>query len=46
MRERDEARRRRDYGRADAIRVELAQRGIELRDTPNGTVWKRSPGAG
>lgn len=42
VRERYEARRRRDYDRADAIRVELTQRGIELRDTPNGTVWRHS----
>ena len=45
VREREAARRRRDYDRADAIRAELAKRGIELRDTPNGTVWKRSAGA-
>ena len=42
VREREAARRRRDYDRADAIRTELTKRGIELRDTPNGTVWKRS----
>ena len=42
VREREEARQRRDYERADAIRAELTKRGIELRDTPNGTVWKRS----
>lgn len=43
VREREEARRRRDYGRADEIRAQLAQRGIELRDTAAGTVWRRSP---
>ena len=32
VRERDEARRRRDFARADAIRTRLAAQGIELRD--------------
>ena len=42
IQEREAARRRRDFDRADAIRAELAERGIELRDTPAGTVWHRS----
>lgn len=42
IREREEARRNRDYRRADEIRAQLAQRGIELRDTANGTVWRRA----
>lgn len=42
VREREAARRRRDYRRADEIRAQLAQRGIELRDTPTGTVWRRT----
>ena len=41
VREREAARRRRDFDRADAIRAELTERGIELRDTPTGTVWHR-----
>ena len=40
--ERQEARRRRDFGRADEIRVELANRGIILEDTKDGVRWKRS----
>ncbi len=40
IRERTEARRRRDFSRADAIRAELHSRGIVLEDTPSGTRWK------
>jgi len=39
--ERQEARRRRDFGRADEIRYELASRGIILEDTKDGVRWKR-----
>jgi len=39
--ERLEARRRRDFGRADEIRDELASRGIILEDTKDGVRWKR-----
>jgi len=39
--ERQEARRRRDFGRADEIRIELASRGIILEDTKDGVRWKR-----
>jgi cysteinyl-tRNA synthetase len=39
--ERQEARRRRDFGRADEIRDELAGRGIVLEDTKDGVRWKR-----
>ena len=39
--ERQEARRRRDFARADDIRVELANRGIILEDTKDGVRWKR-----
>jgi cysteinyl-tRNA synthetase len=38
---RQEARRRRDFGRADEIRIELANRGIILEDTKDGVRWKR-----
>jgi cysteinyl-tRNA synthetase len=39
--ERQEARRRRDFHRADEIRGELADRGIILEDTKDGVRWKR-----
>ena len=39
--ERQEARRRREFGRADEIRDELASRGIILEDTKDGVRWKR-----
>ena len=39
--ERQEARRRRDFARADEIRDELACRGIILEDTKDGGRWKR-----
>ena len=37
---RREARGRRDFAAADAIRAELDGRGIELKDTPQGTSWR------
>jgi cysteinyl-tRNA synthetase len=39
--QRQEARRRRDFGRADEIRDELARRGIVLEDTKDGVRWRR-----
>ena len=39
--ERQEARRRRDWARADEIRDELANRSIILEDTRDGVRWKR-----
>ncbi len=41
LNDRQEARRRRDFGRADEIRRELADRGIILEDTKDGVRWKR-----
>ena len=38
--ERQEARHRRDFARADEIRDELAERGITLEDTKDGVRWK------
>jgi cysteinyl-tRNA synthetase len=40
--ERNEARRRKDFTRADEIRKALAENGIILEDRPDGTTrWKR-----
>ena len=40
--ERQAARSARDYATADRIRDELAEEGIELEDTPAGTIWRRA----
>ncbi|GGJ01262.1 cysteine--tRNA ligase [Alicyclobacillus cellulosilyticus] len=37
--ERAQARRAKDYARADAIRAELEARGVVVEDTPQGTRW-------
>jgi cysteinyl-tRNA synthetase len=39
--ERNEARTAKDWGRADEIRDQLSEMGIELVDGPDGTTWKR-----
>ena len=39
--ERQEARHRRDFARADEVRNQLAERGIILEDTKDGVRWKR-----
>ena len=38
---RQDARKRRDFAASDAIRDELASRGILLEDTPQGVRWRR-----
>ena len=39
--ERQQARRDRDFGKADAARARLEAMGIVLEDTPKGTRWRR-----
>jgi cysteinyl-tRNA synthetase len=39
---RDDARDRKDWAEADRIRDELKERGIQLEDTAQGTVWRRA----
>ncbi len=39
---RSEAKASKDFARADAIRDELAARGIVVEDTPTGTIWYRA----
>lgn len=39
--QRQEARKAKDFARADAIRSELLEKGIALEDTREGVKWKR-----
>jgi cysteinyl-tRNA synthetase len=39
--ERAEAKKAKNYGRADEIRQALKDRGIILEDSPSGTTWRR-----
>ncbi len=41
IKEREEARKRRDFKKADEIRDKLKSMGIVLMDTKDGTIWKR-----
>ncbi|TVQ19401.1 MAG: cysteine--tRNA ligase [Spirochaetaceae bacterium] len=41
IREREQARRDRDYAAADRIRDRLRAAGVRIEDGPDGTVWKR-----
>ena len=38
--ERNEARSSKDFNKADQIRDKLTELGIEIEDTPNGTIWR------
>jgi len=42
--ERNAAKKAKDYAKADTIRQDLDAQGIELRDTPEGTVWRVKTG--
>ena len=41
--ERSKAKKAKNFEKADAIRKELLEKGVELRDTPEGTTWKFKP---
>jgi len=43
IRQREEARKNKDWKRADQVRDELAKQGIKVVDTPTGPSWKREP---
>jgi cysteinyl-tRNA synthetase len=40
--ERGEARRAKDFARADRLREQLRAAGVEIMDTPQGTTWRRA----
>jgi cysteinyl-tRNA synthetase len=40
LQERAEARRKKDFARADAIRQQLSQMGVSIKDGPSGTTWE------
>ena len=42
IRQRVEAKKAKDYARADAIRAELAEKGVTLTDTSAGTKWTKA----
>jgi cysteinyl-tRNA synthetase len=37
------ARAAKDYAAADAVRIELEEKGVTLMDTPEGTTWRPCP---
>ena len=41
IKERNAARKNKEWDKADKVRLKLDQMGIVLEDTPNGTVWKK-----
>ena len=41
IKERNDARKNKDFARADEIRDNLKEMGIEIEDTRSGTTWKR-----
>jgi len=40
--DRETARNDKDFAESDRLRVELEQQGIQLEDTPGGTIWRRA----
>ena len=38
--ERTKARESKDFQKADEIREKLSEKGIEIEDTPDGTIWR------
>ncbi len=42
IKQRESARESKDWAQSDAIRDRLKEQGIEVRDTPRGTIWSRT----
>lgn len=42
IKQREEARKNKDFKKSDDIRDDLLKKGIVLEDTPNGTIWKKA----
>lgn len=42
IREREEARANKDWAKSDELRDLLKEQGLEVKDTPNGTIWSRT----
>ena len=42
IRERAEAKKNKNYARADEIRAELAEKGVTLKDSKEGTSWTKA----
>jgi cysteinyl-tRNA synthetase len=40
--ERSQAKKDKDFARADAVRAQLKEMGIVIEDGPSGTVWRKS----
>jgi len=40
--EREEARKAQDWAKADHLRKQLQEQGVEINDTPNGPIWSRN----
>ncbi len=41
IKNREDAREAKDWAKSDELRDELKEQGIEVKDTPNGTIWSR-----
>ena len=42
IKERNEARRNKNFDMADSIREQLKVKGVEIEDTPDGTIWRNN----
>jgi cysteinyl-tRNA synthetase len=42
IKDRKDAREAKDWAKSDELRDKLKEQGIEVKDTPNGTIWSRT----